>query len=153
MLNRPLFVAGKLHRPDLEGQFVELAVETEWNPIVLVVYTRAGIDPDIEGLVHGDDDRNGVRDFLVGDFPAVHLQHTRSALAKARPAVSEVELNGVLARRERLLPLPAEAFYVEEVVQEHGLALDECRTRSHRTGLLRWRACRRRRLGECPRRR
>src|ERR1044072_9220790 len=108
VLNGPLLVARKLHRSHLDRQLVELAVEAERQLIVLVVDPRAGIDTHIEGLVDRDDERNGVWHRVGGDFLAVDFQHTRSALAKARSAISEVELDRVLARRERLLVCPSE---------------------------------------------
>ena len=56
---------------------------------------------------------------------AVHLQHAGAALAEAGAVVGEVEHDGVLARRERLLAFPAEALEAEQVVDEHRLALEQ----------------------------
>ena len=50
VLDGALLVAGELHRPEFERQLVELAVEAEWNLIVVVVDWRARVDPDIESL-------------------------------------------------------------------------------------------------------
>ena len=66
-----------------------------------------------------------MRDLLVGDFLAVHLQDAGAALAEAGSVVLEVEHDRVLARRERLLAFPAEALQIEEVVEEHRLALEQ----------------------------
>ena len=63
--------------------------------------------------------------FLRGDFLAVHRQHAGAALAEAGAVVVEVEHDGVLARRERLLAFPAEALQVQEVVDEDRLALEQ----------------------------
>ena len=53
-----------------------------------------------------------VRDFLVRHLPVIHLEHAGAALAEAGAVVLEVEHDGVLARRERLLAFPAEALEV-----------------------------------------
>ena len=62
---------------------------------------------------------------LRGDLLAVHLQHAGAALAEAGAIVGEVEHEGVLARRERLLAFPAEPREIQEVVGEHRLALQQ----------------------------
>src|SRR5262249_41011504 len=125
MLDKLLIVARELHRPELEGELAELASEAERHLVVLVVDGRAGVDAHIEGLVDGDEEWNGVRDLTGGDLLIVHLQHARAALPEAWTIVFEVEHDGVLARGQHLLAFPAEAFQVEEVVEEHRLALEQ----------------------------
>ena len=67
----------------------------------------AGIAADVEGFVDRHEERDGVRNLLVGDFLAVHLQHAGAALAEAGSVVGEVEDDGVLTGRERVWRLPA----------------------------------------------
>jgi hypothetical protein len=59
-----------------------------------------------------------VRDLLIGDFLAVHLEHTGTALAKAGLVGLEVVDDGVLARCQDLIALPTKApFKAKEVVE------------------------------------
>ena len=46
-------------------------------------------------------------------------------LPKPGPSYVKSKDDGVLARRQRVLPFPAEALKVEEVVEEHRLALEQ----------------------------
>src|SRR5947209_2554585 len=46
-----LFRNRQTRRSEIEGHVVELAVEPKWHLVVLIVDARAGIDPDVEGLV------------------------------------------------------------------------------------------------------
>ena len=62
VLNDLMFLARQLYRPELEGQLVDLAVEAERHLVVLVVHRRAGVDPDVEGLVSRQQERDRVRD-------------------------------------------------------------------------------------------
>ena len=55
-------------RHQLDRELIDLARETERWLIVVVIHASAGIDADIEGLVHRLKERNGVRDRLPGDF-------------------------------------------------------------------------------------
>src|SRR3954454_4257505 len=123
--NDLMLVAGELHRPDLDGELVKLAGEAEGHLIVLVVNGGTGIDTHVEGFLDGNDERNGVRDLVGGDLLLFHLQDARAALAEAGSIVFEVEHDGVLARCKRVLAFPAEAFEIEEVVDEHWLALEQ----------------------------
>ncbi len=120
-----MVIARQLRRPELEGELVELAGEAERHLVVLVVHGRARIDAHVEGFVDRHEERNGVRDFLGGDFLVVHLQDAGAAFAEAGAIVFEVEHDGVLARRERVLAFPAEPLEIEEVVEEHRLALEQ----------------------------
>src|SRR5262249_33683115 len=125
MLDGLLVIAAQLRWPELEGQLVDLAGERERHLVVLVVDWRAGVDAHVESFVDGYQEWSGMRDLLAGDFVAIHPQGADPAFAEARPIVFEVEHDGVLARRERLLAFPAVAFKTKEVVGEHRLALEQ----------------------------
>src|SRR6476620_4478144 len=113
-----------LARSEFDSQFVELAGEAERRLVVLVVDARAGINPDIEGLVDRHEGRDRVWDRLAGDFLAVYRQNTGATFAHARTVVLEVKQDGVFTRRERLRAFPAELFQSQQVVGEDRLALD-----------------------------
>src|SRR5215510_374184 len=125
VLDDLMVIAGQLRWPELEGQFVDLAGEAERHLIVLVVHRRAGVDAHVECFVDGYQEWSGVRNLLGRNLFAVHHEHAGAALAEAGSVVLEVEHDGVLARRERLLAFPAEAFKTDEVVGEHWLALEQ----------------------------
>src|SRR6185503_1839871 len=93
--------------------------------VVGVVHWRAGIGPDVEGLVDRHDRRNGMRNALGGDFLAVDLQYAAAALRHAGAVVSEVEFESMLARSERFLPFPPEFLKGEEIIGEDRLALEQ----------------------------
>jgi hypothetical protein len=63
---------GQLHRPELEGQLVDLAVECERHLVVVFVHGRAGIDSDVKGFIERHEHRYGVLHRLAGDLFAVH---------------------------------------------------------------------------------
>ena len=74
--------------------------------------------------------------FLRGDFLAVHLERAGAGAAEAAHVVEgeradaeavilEVELDGVLAGRERVRAFPLDAFQVDQVPEEHRLALEQ----------------------------
>ena len=115
----------ELRRPDLDRQLVERAGEAERHLVVLVVDRRAGIDADVEGLVDRHQERNGMRDRLLGDLRAVDAQHALAALAEAGTIIGEVEDDGVLAGRQRLLARPPEALQPQQIVGEDRLALEQ----------------------------
>src|SRR5262249_47249301 len=119
---------------DCERELVELTGELEGHLVVPVIDGRAGIGADVEVLVPLPDERNSVLQLLARHLLAVHLEHAGAAAAdaayvvkgkraKTEAVILEVELQRVLAWRQCLRSLPASAFEVEEVVQEHGLAL------------------------------
>lgn len=56
-----LFCFGQLHRPEVKGQLIDLAVETERHLVVVVIHSRAGVDADIEGFVLRQQERNRFR--------------------------------------------------------------------------------------------
>src|SRR5882724_9198671 len=126
----PLFRRRQPYRPELEGHVVDRTVECEGHLVVLVVHRRAGVDPDVEGLITRDQERDGFWDLLRGDLLAVHLQHAATALCDAGAVAREIELDRVLARREWLLALPAELREHEAVVVEHRLALEQIQPES-----------------------
>src|SRR5262245_56980666 len=120
-----MVIAGQLRWPELEGQLVDLAGEAERYLVVLVVHRRAGVDAHVECFVDGYENWNGVRNLLGRNVFAVNHEHAGATLAETGSVVLEVEHDGVLARRERLLAFPAEAFKTNEVVGEHWLALEQ----------------------------
>ena len=92
------------------------------------VLPRRGVHADVEGFVRRHQKRNGVRNLLVGDFIAVHLQHAYAALGDAGSVIGKIEHEGVLARRERIRTFPTEPLQIDEVVGEHRLALQHIQT-------------------------
>src|SRR4051794_15177177 len=60
--------ARQLLRSELEGHLDDLPVEAERYLVIAVIDRRAGVHADIEGLVDRHEERNGMRDLLVGDF-------------------------------------------------------------------------------------
>src|SRR5262245_41741923 len=118
VLDGLLIIAGELHWSKLEGELVKLAGEAERRLVVFVVNRRARIDAHIEGFIDGQEEWDSVRDLVGGNFLVIHLEDAGASLAKAGAIVFEVEDDGMLARRERLLTFPAEAFKINEVVGE-----------------------------------
>src|SRR3990172_1018827 len=114
-----------LDRSLLDRQLVELAGEAERHLVVAVVDRGARVDADVEGLVLREHERQRLRNLLRIDHLAVHLQRAAAAEPEADAVVLEVEDERVLARRERVLSLPAEPLDVDVVVDEHRLALEE----------------------------
>jgi len=49
-----LLLGRQLHRPDLDGQLVQLAGEAERDLVVLVVHSSTSINANIERFVRGD---------------------------------------------------------------------------------------------------
>src|SRR5271169_552173 len=88
--------------PEFYRQLGNLAGEAERHLIVLVVDRGASVDSNVEGLVYRHEERNRVRNFLVGDFLVVHFEDAGAALAGAGSVVREVKHDGVFSRRERL---------------------------------------------------
>src|ERR1019366_3390858 len=125
--SRSLFLVllRQLHRPELEGQLVDLAVERERHLVVLVVHTRSGIDPNIEGLVSHLEESDGVCLLLRVDDLAVHLQHTGAALGDARAVIGVVEHDRVFARGQWLLAFPAILSEDEHVVVEYRMTFED----------------------------
>src|SRR6516164_1244388 len=100
LLEKLFFLGSHLRRDELDRQLVELAGEAERRLVVIVVYPRASIHPDVEGLIDGHEERNGMWDALAGYFLAVHRQRAGAALAEAGTVVFEVEQDGMLAGRK-----------------------------------------------------
>src|SRR4030095_7328592 len=67
-----LILRRHLVRLELNSQLVELSGEAERRLVVLVIHPRAGINPDIEGLIDRKERWDGMRDRLASDFLAVH---------------------------------------------------------------------------------
>jgi hypothetical protein len=76
----------RAHGDQLDRQFIDLAGEPERRLVVLVLHARAGIHPDIESLVDGRDERNGVRDRITGDFLAIYRQTPVPPFTKPGPS-------------------------------------------------------------------
>jgi hypothetical protein len=90
----------------------------EWHLVVGVVHRRAGVGPDVEGLVDRQDRRSALGHAVGCDLLAIHLQDAAAALGHAGPVVFEVEFESMLARSERLLPFPPSFLKSEEIVGE-----------------------------------
>src|SRR4029077_7074774 len=73
----------ELRRPEVDGQLVDRAVEGERRLVVLVVHSRAQVDPDVERFVRHLQERDRVGLLPRRDGRAVHLQHTGAALGDA----------------------------------------------------------------------
>src|SRR6266851_3244014 len=125
MLHGLLFVARQLHRPKVDGQFVDLTVERERHLVVLVVDTRACIDSDIEGFVGYLQEGDRVGLLARGDNLAVHLQLTAASLGNAGTGVGVIKHDRVLARRECVRSFPAVLREDEHVVVKHRLAVEQ----------------------------
>src|SRR6266404_9304144 len=119
------FSSGQLHRSEVDGQLIYLTVECERHLIVLVIDPRAGIDPDVEGLVRHLQESDRVWLLLCGDDLTVHLQHPRAALGDAGTVIGVVEHDRVLARRKCIRTFPAVLSKYEHVVVEHWLAVEQ----------------------------
>src|SRR5260221_3931655 len=78
-----LFHSCQMRRSKIERHVVDLAVEPERHLVVLIVDPRAGIDPDVEGLVRGQQEWNGFGDLQSPNLAAVDLQHSGAALCDA----------------------------------------------------------------------
>src|SRR5712671_1424153 len=121
-----------LRRPEIKGQLVDFAGEAE-RELVTLVHRRAGIDPNVEGLVDGHHQWNRVRDLVTGQRLAIDRKYASAALAGPRPIVFEVEHDRVLAWLEPSTQeiaasdaaLPAVALEIKEVVNENRLAFEQ----------------------------
>src|SRR6266436_5127202 len=117
--------SGQLHRPEVDGQLIDLAVECERYLVVLVVDPRAGVDADVEGLVGHLQESDRVWLLLCVDDLIVHLQYAGAALGDAGTVIGVVEHDRVLARRECIRTFPAVLSKDEHVVVEHRLAVEQ----------------------------
>src|SRR5262249_17495008 len=127
---------------------LEFAAEAERDLIIPIVYWRAGICTDVQRLVPLQSDGNCPVHRLGSDDLAIDLEHAGAATAdtahvvegqrgEAKPVVFEVNLEGVLARRQRLLTLPAHALQVEQVPDEDGLTLEDVKAPASEATALR----------------
>jgi hypothetical protein len=67
LVHRLALRLGKHDRPKIERPLVELAIEAERRLVISIVDAGARIDANIESLVDRYDERDGVRDRLLGD--------------------------------------------------------------------------------------
>jgi len=80
-----------------------------------------GVLPDVEVFVFGKHDRGGVFHGILGDFLAVHGQHTGAALAETWP--SNLKSNTMVCfAGAQLRPFPRCPLEIEQVVEKHHLA-------------------------------
>ena len=84
----------------LDRQLIDLPGDLERRLVVVVVHARAGIHPDIEGLVDRLKERNGVRDRLTDNFLVIHRQYAGAAFTETGTVILEVKHDGVLAWSE-----------------------------------------------------
>jgi hypothetical protein len=75
--------------------------------IVLVIDTGARVYSHVEGLVSHQKEGDGVRLLFSGDDVAIDFQYAAAAFAKAGAIVRMVKSDPVLARSERIRPLPS----------------------------------------------
>src|SRR6266567_7170319 len=92
-----LFRSREVRRPEVERHVVDLAVEAKWYLVVLIVYPGAGVEPDVEGLVRRQQERDRLWDLQRTDLVAVDLEHSGAALCDARAVIPKVEHDRVLA--------------------------------------------------------
>ena len=109
-------------RSIVERQLVELAGEGERHLVVRVVHRCAGVGADVEALVPLQDQRascapsSGVATSLPSTFstpvpPLADAAHVvEGERADAEAVVLEVELERVLARRQRVRAFPLDAL-------------------------------------------
>src|SRR5450631_3644880 len=83
---------GQLRRPEIEGQLVDGAVEGERYLVVVLVYGRASVDTDVEGLIGHLQERDRVRLLMRVDDLAIHFEHTRAPLGDAGAVIRVVVL-------------------------------------------------------------
>jgi hypothetical protein len=102
--------------PEFHRQITDLAGEAERYLVVLVVHRRAGVEPDAEGLVPREGERQTARHEVALHHLAVHLQGAGAAFTESRAVVLPVEFERVLVRRERLLALPLHALQLNGVI-------------------------------------
>ena len=109
-------------------------VKPERHLVIVVIDTVSRVDADVEGLVDGHEDRNGVRHFLGVDLPFRRPTRRRCPLGRDR-APRGLKSNTIvwLAGRER------RAFHRKRSVvsctySEYRLALGNDRARSRRSG-------------------
>src|SRR6266567_3873112 len=96
-----LFLRRHLRRTELDGQLVDAPGELK-RQLVALVHARAGVQANVEGFVNGHEQRNRVRDRLLGHLLPIHCEYASATLAWTGAVVFEVEYQRVLARRERL---------------------------------------------------
>jgi hypothetical protein len=113
-----------LLRFELEGQLVDLAGELKRRVVTIFHQRDAGarVLANVERFILGERDRGCMLHGIPGHFLAVHGQHAGAPLAQTWAFGLEVEDDGVLARLQ-LWPFPHRALEVEQVIEEHHLAL------------------------------
>ncbi len=126
----------ELRAVHLDRQLVKLAGKGERRLVVGVVHAGQRVGADVEALVPLQDHRQRVRHGNGLDSFAVHLERAGAAAAEAAQVVEreradaeavvlEVELDRVLAGRERVRAFPLDAFQVNQVPEEHRFALEQ----------------------------
>src|SRR5215471_14050581 len=110
----------QLRSIDLQRELVELAGEAERH-LVVIGHRRASVGADVKVLVPLQDQRDRALHALARHLLAVDLEHAGAAAADAahvvegerarsKAVVLEVELQLVLAGRERIRAFPAHAL-------------------------------------------
>ena len=126
----------QLRAVHLDRQLVELGGKGERRLVVRVVHAGQRVGADVEALVPLQDHRQRVRHGNGLDSFAVHLERAGAAAAEAAHVIEgeraqaeavilEVELQRVLAGRERVRAFPLDAFQVNQVPEEHRFALEQ----------------------------
>ncbi len=117
----------------LDGQLVELAGKGKWRLVVSVIDAGQGVGANVEALVPLEDHGKCAFHGDSLDSLAVHLESAGAGTTQAthivegeraypQTVILEVEFNCVPARSE-FRSFPPDPFEVDQVPQEHGLAL------------------------------
>ena len=137
LFSSSLIVGGRQLRPvDLERQLVELAGERERHLVVLVVHRVPVSEPMSKVSSHCRMSGRVCSIFWVAtSLPStlstpvplrpMPLMLLKASVARPEAVVLEVELQRVLAGRERLGAFPADALQVDQVPEEDRLALEQ----------------------------
>ncbi len=123
----------------LDRQLVELGGQRERRLIVGIIDTGQRIGANVEALVPLQDHWQRMRHGNGLDFFAVHFERAGAGAAKtahvvegeradAKAVILEVELQRVFAGHERVRAFPLDAFQVNQVPEEHRLALEQVKT-------------------------
>src|SRR5215470_1292814 len=123
-------VLGKLRLIKRDGQLVDLASERKRDLVIAIIHRRAGVCPDVKGLVPLQDQRHRPIHGLRRNHFAVDLQRARAATAEAAQLVErkrrktqtivfEFKLDGVLTGRQSVRAFPANPFQVKQVPDEY----------------------------------
>jgi hypothetical protein len=121
---------------DRQGDSFDLSVEGEGRLVVLIVDAGQRVRADVERLVPLQNQWQGALHLLLSYDLAVQIENSHAAAADAgeivegessdpQAIVFEVELQRVLAGRERFGAFPAHPLQIDQVPGKNRLALEE----------------------------